>query len=82
MMEKQFWSRVLYGLCAISALYIVLLEGLMSTYCKIHPQGGIQQLARRGTHQLGIRFYGVGCLHPAIECLIAQLNKMLMHYGN
>jgi len=28
------------------------------------------------------RFYGVGCPHPAIECLVAQLNKLIMHYGS
>jgi hypothetical protein len=54
----------------------------MSMYCKIHPQGGIRGLARRGIRQLDLGFYGVGCPHPAIECLIAQLNKLLMHYVN
>jgi hypothetical protein len=54
----------------------------MKTYYGIHPQGGIQQTARRGIRQLNLGFYGVGCPHPAIECLIAQLNKLLMHYGS
>ena len=27
-------------------------------------------------------FYGVGCPHPAIECLTTQLNKLIMHYGS
>jgi hypothetical protein len=26
-------------------------------------------------------FYGVGRPHPAIECFIAQINKLLMHLG-
>ena len=26
-------------------------------------------------------FYSVGCPHPAIECFIAQINKLLMHLG-
>ena len=26
-------------------------------------------------------FYGLGCPHPAIECFIAQINKLLMHLG-
>jgi hypothetical protein len=82
MMEKQFWPRVLYGLCAALTSYKVLLECLMSRYCEIDPQGGIRQSTKRGTHQLGFRFYCVGCPHPAIECLITQLNKMFMHYGN
>jgi hypothetical protein len=82
MLEKQFAPRVFYGLCAISALYDELAEFLMGVYCKNHPQGGIGWSARRGIRQLDRGFYGVGCPHPAIKCLIAQLNKLLMHYGN
>ena len=82
MMEKQFWPRVSYGLCAVSASYEELSECLMKVYYQIHPQGGIRRSARRGIRQLGVGFYGVGCPHPTIECLIAQLNKLIMHYGN
>ncbi len=82
MLEKQFALRVFYGLCANSALYNELAECLMSVYCKIHPQAGIRRSARRGICQLDLGFYGVGCPYPAIECLIAQLNKLLMHYRN
>jgi hypothetical protein len=82
MMKKQFCPRVAYGLCTILALYKVLLECLIGTYCKIHLQGGVRQLARRGIQQLEVGFYGVGCPHPAIECFIAQLNKLPMHYQN
>ncbi len=81
-LEKLFAPRVFYGLGTVLALYNELAECLMSVYCKIHPQGGIHRLARRGIRQLDLSFYGVGCPHPAIECLIAQLNKILMHYGN
>ncbi len=81
MMDKQFWPRVSYGLCAVSASYKELLECLMKTYYRIHLQGGIRRMARRGIRQLDLSFYGVGCPHPAIECL-AQLNKLLMHYGS
>jgi hypothetical protein len=28
------------------------------------------------------RFYGVGCPHPVVECLTAQLKKVIMHYGS
>ncbi len=31
--------------------------------------------------QLDIGFYGIGCPHPGIECLIAQISKLLVHYG-
>ncbi len=26
-------------------------------------------------------FYGIGCPHPGVECLIAQLTKLMVHYG-
>jgi hypothetical protein len=53
----------------------------MKTYYRIHPQGGVRQMARRGIRQLDRGFYGIGCPHPAVECLLAQLNKLMMHYG-
>lgn len=31
--------------------------------------------------QLGKGFFSIGCPHPAIECLVAQVSKLLMHYG-
>jgi hypothetical protein len=82
MLDKQFWPRISYGLCAVTALYKELSECLMKIYYKVHPQGGIRRMARRGTKQLEAGFYGVGCPHPAVECLIAQLNKLTMHYGS
>ena len=26
-------------------------------------------------------FYGVGCPYPGVECLTAQINKLVMHFG-
>ncbi len=31
---------------------------------------------------LAAGFYGVGCPHPTVQCLIAQLKKLVMHYGS
>ena len=31
--------------------------------------------------QLDQGFYGIGCPHPGIECLVAQITKLLVHYG-
>ena len=53
---------------------------LMKTYYEIQPQGGIRRTARKETRQLHAGFYGIGCPHPAVECLVAQLNKLIMHY--
>ena len=30
---------------------------------------------------MDIGFYGAGCPHVGVECFIAQINKLLMHYG-
>ena len=80
--RKQFWPRISFGLCAVTATLPELSECLMKTYYGIHPQGGIRRSARRGTRQLDAGFYGIGCPHPAVECLSAQLNKLIMHYGS
>jgi hypothetical protein len=82
MLEKQLWPRISFGLCEVTASYQKLSECLMKIYYKTHPQGGIRRTARRGTRQLVARFYGVGCPDPAIECPIAQLKKLIMHYGS
>ncbi len=75
-------AKNIYGLCAVPATLQELSECLMKVYYEIHPQGGIRRTARRGTRQLAPGFYGIGCPHPAIECLIAQLNKLIMHFGS
>jgi hypothetical protein len=31
--------------------------------------------------QVDAGFYGIGCPHPAVECLVSQLNHLLRHYG-
>jgi hypothetical protein len=31
--------------------------------------------------QLDQGSYGIGCPHPRVECLVAQLTKLLVHYG-
>ncbi len=82
MMDKQFWPRISFGLYTVPATFHKLSECLMKVYYEILPQGGISRTTRRGTRQLAVGFYGIGCPHPAIECLIAQLNKLIMHYGS
>ena len=82
MLEKQFWPRISFGLCAVTASHKELSDSLMKIFYEILPQGGIRRTARKGTRQLAAGFYGIGCPHPAVECLIAQLNKLIMHYGS
>ncbi len=82
MLDKQFWPRISYSLCAVMAMHKELSECLMKIYYEVHPRVRIRHTARRGTRQLEAGFYGVGCPHPAVECPIAQLNKLTMHYGS
>merc|ERR1711966_10608 len=44
--------------------------------------GGLIRTAPREGRDLDAGFYGAGCPHVGIECLIAQVNKLLMHYGS
>ncbi len=53
----------------------------MKQYHALVPLGGVRWLANRMVRQLNRGFFGVGCPHPAIECLASQTNKMLTHYG-
>ena len=43
--------------------------------------GGLIRTAPREMRDMSIGFYGAGCPHVGIECFIAQVNKLLMHYG-
>jgi hypothetical protein len=36
---------------------------------------------RKELRQLDRGFYGIGLPHPGVECFVAQINKLLMHYG-
>ncbi len=54
---------------------------LMKQYHALVPLGGVRWSANQMVRQLGRGFFGVGCPHPAIECLASQTTKMLTHYG-
>ena len=53
----------------------------MKPYGEIQRMGGFGLSARRQQQLLDIGFYGIGCPHPAIECGMAQIGKLLMHMG-
>ena len=44
--------------------------------------GGLVWSVPRQIRDAIIDLYGTGCQHVGIECLIAQLNKLLMHCGS
>lgn len=81
MMDIQLWPRIGFGMCNNLASLPTLQTCLLKEYYNLLPLGGVVRSAPKGLRQLAPGFYGVGCPHPAIECVIAQLNKLLMHYG-
>ena len=81
LVKVQFWPKVGYGIGASSARYLDLAECLMKQYYDLVPLGGIRRSANRMVRQLDRGFYGVGCPHPGIECLVAQCSRILTHYG-
>ena len=52
MLDKQFWPRISFGLCAVTASHKELSDSLMKIFYEILPQGGIRRTARKGTRQL------------------------------
>ncbi len=53
----------------------------MKIYYDMLPLCGIQRSVWKELRQLDRGFYGIGLLHPGVECFVAQINKLLMHYG-
>ncbi len=43
--------------------------------------GGIRNSVQTEFRQLGLGFYGGGCPHTGIKAAVAQVNKILMHFG-
>ena len=81
LMDCRFWPRVGYGLCCNIATQAQLEKCLSKQYYDVIAKGGVISSAPVVIRQLGKGFYGVGCPNPAIECCLAQVSKLLMHYG-
>ena len=45
------------------------------------PLGGVWRAVPKQLRQLDSDFFGVGCPHLGVECLIHQLMKLHMHFG-
>ena len=54
---------------------------LSKQYYEVMSKGGVIRTAPAVTRQLGRGFYGIGCPHLGVECFVAQIAKLLMHYG-
>ena len=81
MMDRQFWPRVGYGISNTSASWEELGQCLRRVYWQLVPRGGVRGTAAAPLCQLDRGFYGIGCPHPGVEYLIAQISKLLVHYG-
>jgi hypothetical protein len=82
MMERQLWPRIGYGICNNTAKWDDLEKCLRKVYYQIIPRGGIRRSAPATIWQMDRGFYGAGCPHPGVECLIEQVTKLLIHYGS
>jgi hypothetical protein len=65
-----------YGIGTILAPFKELEEGLMRIYYDMLSIGGVWKSVRRELRQLNGGFYCVNLLHPGIECLLGQVNKL------
>jgi hypothetical protein len=75
LMDIQFWPKVSFGIGSISALFTTLEECLMKTYYDVLSVSRVWQSVKRELRQMDRGFYGVGFLHPGIECFIAQMGS-------
>ena len=80
-MVHQLWPKLGYGICILSAPWKELDRCLRQKWWQIVPLGGLIWSAPHEIRDTNIGFYRAGCPHVGIECLIAQVNKLLMHYG-
>ncbi len=81
MVDMQFWPRLGYGICKNTASWDKLELCLKRGYWQLLPKGGVRGSAPAAPRQMNRGFYGVGCPHPGIKCLVAQITKLLVHYG-
>jgi hypothetical protein len=80
MVDQQFWPCMGYGICNILATWDDLDQCLRRIYWQLVSRGGVRGSASVSLHQLDRGFYGIGCPHPGIKCLVAQITKLLVHY--
>jgi hypothetical protein len=81
LLDNQFWPRVFLGISSVCATFEELEECLMRIYYDMLPFCGIQRSVQKELRQMDRGFYGIGLPHPGVECFVAQINKLLIHYG-
>jgi hypothetical protein len=81
MLARQFWPHLGFGMCNNMASWDDLEYCLKKVYWQLVPRGGVRGSAPAPLRQLDRRFYGIRCPHPGVECFLAQINKLLVHYS-
>jgi hypothetical protein len=81
MVDCQLWPRIGYGICNNTASWGELENCMQRIYWQLIGRDGVRRSAPTDLHQLDRGFYGIGCPHPGVECLIGQITKLLVHYG-
>ena len=71
LLDHQLWPKVSYGLCTLSAPWKELDGCLMNKWWQIVPMGGLIRSAPREIRDTDMGFYGAGCPHVRIECMVA-----------
>lgn len=79
--QRKFWPKVKYGLCANTAKYDDLVAAMHKPYHIMVSVGGVIQSAKREIRYLDDGFYGVGFPHWGIEAMVESSNKLMTHVG-
>ncbi len=82
LLDHQLYPMVFFGISSVRAPFDALSECLQQKWHEILPHGSVQWTSLHILRQLDPGFYGVGLPHPGIDCLLAQMTKLLTHYGN
>ncbi len=81
LLQVQFWPRIGYGLCSLTALFHDLEYALHRQYYQMLPLCGVIRSTPVGRRLMDAGFFGGGLPHLGVEALIAMSNKLLMHHG-
>lgn len=81
LVDRVFEPKVFFGCSTITADFDRLTMGLHRQYYQLLPLGGIRRSVKTEVRYLSKAFYGSGCPHLGVECLVGQLEKLLTHYG-
>ena len=81
LLDGQLWPKLGYGIGCVASPWKLLEVCLSKIWWQLIPMGGIIRTAPREVRQMSKGFYGAGCPHPGVECLVQQVSKFQTHYG-